>query len=173
MIKNPYSMLESHPKFDLVSDDMQDGQMLSKPQLSVRLGGGDSSPHLKWSGFPEETKSFAVTTYDPDAPTPSGFWHWAVYNISPLTTEIQSGVGSDVNKLPIGSVPLKNDRGMTTFIGAAPPIGTGKHRYCFVIYALDIEKLDLPADATPAFLTFNLLQHTLAWASLTPWYEQK
>ena len=127
-------MLEKLPKFTLFSTDIADGEQLQTAQLSVRLGGQDLSPYLSWSDFPEQTKSFAVTVYDPDAPTPS--------------------------------------RSITSFIGAAPPVGTGKHRYFFVVYALDTEKLDLSPDATPAFLTFNLLSRTLAWASINSWYEQ-
>lgn len=172
MNRNPYEMLDKLPKFVLSSNDIADGQQLPTNQLSVRLGGQDLSPHLAWSDFPEQTKSFAVTAYDPDAPTPSGFWHWAVFNVPKETTEFAQGVGSDNGVLPTGSVALKNDRSLTTFIGAAPPVGTGKHRYLFVVYALDIEKLELSPEATPAFLAFNLLSHTLAWASIATWYEQ-
>ena len=172
MSKDPYEMLEKLPKFTLSSTDIVDGEQLQVAQLSVRLGGQDLSPHLAWSDFPEQTKSFAVTVFDPDAPTPSGFWHWAIFNVPKDITELTQGIGSDSGVLPADSIALKNDRSLTTFIGAAPPVGTGKHRYFFVIYALDTEKLELSPEATPAFLTFNLLSHTLAWASITAWYEQ-
>lgn len=172
MNRDPYIMLAELPKFSLSSNDIADNQRLSSAQLGAGLGGKDVSPHLKWSNFPEETKSFAVTAYDPDAPTPSGFWHWAVFNIPSSTTELVQNAGSKNSTLPDGAIALRNDRGTTSFIGAAPPVGTGKHRYFFVVYALDIERLELPADITPAFLTFNLKPHTLAWASITPWYEQ-
>ena len=172
MNRNPYEMLEKLPKFTLFSTDIADGEQLQTAQLSVRLGGQDLSPYLSWSDFPEQTKSFAVTVYDPDAPTPSGFWHWAVFNISKDITELAQGIGSEGGDLPHGAVALRNDRSITSFIGAAPPVGTGKHRYFFVVYALDTEKLDLSPDATPAFLTSNLLSRTLAWASINSWYEQ-
>lgn len=172
MNRNPYEMLEKFPKFSLSSNDIVDGEQLREPQLSIRLGGQDISPHLAWSDFPEQTKSFAITVYDPDAPTPSGFWHWAVFNIPKDTSELAQGAGNEDALLPPGSIAVENDRGITSFIGAAPPVGTGKHRYFFVVYALDTEKLDLSTDVTPAFLTFNILPHTLAWASITSWYEQ-
>lgn len=171
-MRNPYEMLEKLPKFTLLSNDIADGQQLLKAQLSTRLGGQDLSPHLAWNDFPEQTKSFAVTAYDPDAPTPSGFWHWAVFNIPKDVTELAPGAGSEGGFLPSGSIALKNDRGLTTFIGAAPPAGTGRHRYFFVVYALSAEKLELSSNATPAFLAFNLLSHTIAWASTISWYEQ-
>lgn len=164
-------MLDKLPKFILSSDDIADGGQLQTPQLSTRIGGQDLSPHLAWSDFPEQTKSFAITVYDPDAPTPSGFWHWAVFNVPKGTTELARGIGSDGGVLPAGAIALKNDRNLTAFIGAAPPVGTGKHQYFFVVYALDTEKLKLSPEATPAFLAFNLLSHTIAWASITAWYE--
>lgn len=164
--------MSSLPKFILSSNDIIESEQLKTAQLSTRLGGQDLSPHLSWSDFPEQTKSFAVTVYDPDAPTPSGFWHWAVFNIPKDVTELAQGVGNEGGVLPSSSVVLKNDRSLTSFIGAAPPVGTGKHRYFFAVYALDTEKLDLSPDTTPAFLTFNLLSRTLAWASITSWYEQ-
>ncbi len=172
MERNPYYMLEGKPTFALSSTDITDGEQMPLAQLSTRLGGEDKSPHLKWSGFPDGTKSFALTVYDPDAPTPSGFWHWAVYNLPSDTVELVAGAGNNSELLPSNAVAVKNDRSLKEFIGAAPPPKTGRHRYFFVVYALDTEKLDLPEDATPTFLTFNLLGHTLAWAQLKTWYEQ-
>lgn len=172
MNKDPYFSINHHPKFQLTSTDIQDGQQLSTAQLGVSLGGQDKFPQLSWSGFPVQTKSFAITVYDPDAPTPSGFWHWAAFDIPKQTTQLMTGAGNNLDSLPAGSVVLNNDRGTKQFIGATPPVGSGRHRYFFVVYALDIAKLDLPANASPAVLTFSLRAHTLAWASLVPWYEQ-
>ena len=172
MNRDPYIALNKFPKFTLVSKDINDVQQLSLAQLSVRIGGQDLSPHLLWSGFPDQTKSFAVTVYDPDAPTPSGFWHWAIYNIPKYTTELIQGIGDGNGDLPKCCIAIKNDRGLKSFIGAAPPVGTGKHRYFFVVYALDVKELELSSDATPAFLAFNLLTHTVARASIISWYEQ-
>ena len=138
----------------------------------MQAGGKDVSPQLSWSGAPEGTKSFTVTMYDPDAPTASGFWHWAVFNIPASVTELASGAG-DGSGLPEGAVTLKGDGGVKQFLGAAPPPGHGPHRYYFAVHALDVEKLDVPEDATPAFLGFNMFGHTLARAVITPVYENK
>ncbi|GHF56129.1 hypothetical protein FHX82_002364 [Amycolatopsis bartoniae] len=174
---NPYDFLPQVPAFTLRSDDVADGQTLDTPHLSGIFGvpgGEDRSPHLAWEGAPEGTKSYAVTVYDPDAPTASGFWHWAVFNIPASVTELPSGAGdADGSKLPSGAVTLKNDGGVKQFLGAAPPPGHGPHRYFVAVHAVDVESLEVPEDATPAFLGFNLFSHTLARAVLVPVYENK
>lgn len=171
---NPYDFLPDVPSFSLTSTDVTDGGMLSAPQLSGVFGAGgeDVSPHLAWSGFPEETRSFAVTVYDPDAPTASGFWHWAVADLPVDVTELPAGAGKpDSGLLPAGSVTLPNDGGFRGYVGAAPPKGHGPHRYFFVVHAVDVESLGLPENATPALLGFNLFFHTLARATLVARYE--
>ena len=131
-------------------------------------GGEDISPQLSWSGAPEGTKSYAVTVYDPDAPTGSGFWHWAVADIPATVTELPEGAGDDTGSgLPEGALQLRTDAGAARFIGAAPPAGHGEHRYFVVVHALDVESIGVPTDATPAFLGFNLLSHILGRAILT------
>jgi len=136
-------------------------------------GGSDTSPQLSWSGFPAETRSFAVTCYDPDAPTASGFWHWGVYNIPASVTELPAGAGDpDGSKLPAGAKMTRNDAGIRGYAGSAPPPGHGPHRYFFVVHALDVETLDLGDDPSNAFLGFNLFTHTLARAMIVPVYEQ-
>ncbi len=173
---DPYTFLPEVPTFTLTSSDMEDGKTLAAPQTSAVFGvpgGEDRSPQLSWSGFPEGTKSFAVTVYDPDAPTGSGFWHWAVFNLPASVTELPAGAGAQGGaELPAGAVQLRNDGGFAGFIGAAPPAGHGPHRYFTVVHALDVESLDVPADASPAFLGFNLFGHTLARATITPVFEQ-
>ena len=174
---NPYDFLPSVPAFTVRSDDVADGETLAAPHLSGIVGvpgGEDRSPHLAWEGFPAETKSFAVTCYDPDAPTASGFWHWAVYNIPATVTSLPSGAGDESGSgLPAGAVTLRNDAAVKRFLGAAPPPGHGPHRYFFVVHALNVESLDLPENATPAYLGFTIFGATLARASVVPVYENK
>jgi Raf kinase inhibitor-like YbhB/YbcL family protein len=170
---NPYEFLPQLPSFTLSSDTITDGQKLGNDQVSgiMGAGGNDVSPHLTWSGFPEETRSFAVTMYDPDAPTASGFWHWAVANLPASVTELPEGAG-DGSSLPGDALILRNDAGARRFIGAAPPPGHGPHRYIIAVHAVGVEKLDLPDDATPAFLGFNLFQQAIARALIHGTYEQ-
>lgn len=172
----PYQFLPQVPSFTLTSDDIADGETLPVPQRSGVMGAGgeDESPRLSWHGFPEGTRGFAVTVYDPDAPTVSGFWHWAVANIPAEVTELPAGAGSpDGAGLPEGALTLANDAGLRQYLGAAPPAGHGPHRYFFAVHALDVPSLDLPESATPAYLGFNLFGHTLARAVIVPVYEAK
>jgi len=171
---NPYDFLPKLPTFTLTSADISDGQPLKKPQVSGIMGAGgeDVSPQLKWSGFPEETKSFAVTVYDPDAPTASGFWHWAVLNLPADCTELQAGVGEG-SVLPGDAVTLVNDAGMRRYVGAAPPPGHGVHRYFVAVHAVKVDKLDLSEDASPAYLGFNLFMNAIGRALIHGTYEQK
>jgi Raf kinase inhibitor-like YbhB/YbcL family protein len=171
---NPYGALPSKPGFKVVSNDIQDGEKLPNAQVSGIFGSGgeDITPHLSWGGFPKETKSFAVTMLDPDAPTGTGFWHWAVFNIPATVTTLPRGAGDEKGTgLPAGAIQLPNDARMARYIGAAPPAGHGKHRYMFVVHAVDVESLELDPNTTPAMLGFNLFSHTLARAIITPWWE--
>lgn len=172
--QNPYDFLPQAPSFTLRSDDVTEGGTVPVPQRSGIMGAGgeDRSPHLAWEGFPEGTKSFAVTCLDPDAPTGSGFWHWAVFDIPASVTELTSGAGdADGSGLPRGATMLRTDAGIRQYVGAAPPPGHGPHRYIFVVHALDVESLEVGDEATPAFLGFNMFGHTLGRAMLTPVYE--
>lgn len=171
---DPYTHLPQVASFTVRSRDVRDGEQLALAQVSgiMGAGGDDVSPQLEWSGFPEETKSFAVTVYDPDAPTASGFWHWAVANIPVTTTSLSSGAGDDEGSgLPDGAAQLRNDSGQRRFVGAAPPEGHIPHRYFVVVHAVDVETLDV-ADASPAVLGFNLFSHTLGRARLVAWYQR-
>src|SRR3954447_10058617 len=166
---DPFARLPEAATFTVTSTTVADGGAWSAEQFSVGVPGGeDISPQLSWSGAPEGTKSYAVTVYDPDAPTGSGFWHWAVADIPATVTELPEGAGDDSGSgLPAGAVQLRTDAGTTRFIGAAPPAGHGPHRYFFVVHALDTESIGVPADATPAFLGFNIASHILGRAVLT------
>jgi Raf kinase inhibitor-like YbhB/YbcL family protein len=173
---SPYDFLPHVPSFEVTSTDCADGRPLAMPHVSGVMGAGgeDRSPQLSWSGFPEGTRSFAVTVYDPDAPTHSGFWHWAVANIPASVTELPSGAGDrSGSALPEGAVQLRNDAGYPGYVGAAPPAGHGRHRYFVTVHAVDTERLDVTADTTPAVLGFNLFSHTLGRATLVATYQQE
>jgi Raf kinase inhibitor-like YbhB/YbcL family protein len=169
----PYEFLPDVQRFVLTSVDIQHGEQIPRAQVSglMDAGGEDISPQLAWSGFPATTLGFALTVFDPDAPTASGFWHWAVYNLPAEVTELPAGAGSpDSTALPSEAVTLRNDAGMRRYVGAAPPEGHGDHRYIFAVHALDCSTLELPEDATPAYLGFNLFFHTIGRALLVPVY---
>lgn len=172
---DPYEPLPDLPGFSLTSESITDGQPFPNPQVSGLMGAGgdDASPHLSWSGFPSDTKSFAVTVYDPDAPTAAGFWHWAVADIPVSVTSLAEGAGDeDGSGLPAGAVTLANDASLKRYVGAAPPPGHGPHRYFVVVHAVDVESLGLPDGATPAYLGFNLFSHAIGRARIIGTYEQ-
>ncbi|HYH27047.1 MAG TPA: YbhB/YbcL family Raf kinase inhibitor-like protein [Blastococcus sp.] len=172
---NPYDFLPQVPSFTVTSSDVTDGHPMSMPHVSGIMGAGgeDRSPQLSWSGFPEDTRSFAVTVYDPDAPTASGFWHWGVANIPADVTELASGAGDkDAPQLPEGAVQVRNDAGFPGYVGASPPPGHGPHRYFVVVHAVGSEALDVSAGTTPAVLGFNLAFQTLARATLVATYSR-
>jgi Raf kinase inhibitor-like YbhB/YbcL family protein len=168
-----YDFLPEVPSFTVTSTDVADGEKLSMPQVSGVFGAGgeDVSPQLAWSGFPSETKSFAVTCYDPDAPTGSGFWHWAIANLPASVTELPTGAGSPDASLPEGAVQLAGDAGAKQYIGAAPPSGHGPHRYFFVVHALSEPSLAVDSDTRPALLGFQMFGKTLARGMIVPTYE--
>ncbi|GGC58411.1 YbhB/YbcL family Raf kinase inhibitor-like protein [Hoyosella rhizosphaerae] len=176
MAPNPYASLPILPTFTVTSEDVTDGERLNTPQVSGIFGAGgqDISPQLSWSGFPAETKSFTVSVLDPDAPTGSGFWHWAVANIPASVTDLPAGAGgSESPGLPDGAVQLTNDAGFRGYLGAAPPAGHGTHHYYVVVHAVGVESIDLPETATPGFLGFNLFSHAIARAVIVGTYSQE
>ena len=157
--------------FAVSSNSFKDGDYLAKTHiLSEDFGfgcvGGNISPHLKWSGAPAGTKSFAVTCYDPDAPTGSGFWHWLVVNIPANVSELALGAGSAGGKLPAGSLQTRTDYGTAGYGGPCPPEGDHPHRYLFTVFAVGVDKLPVTADTSAAVVGFNLHFNTLAKAAI-------
>jgi Raf kinase inhibitor-like YbhB/YbcL family protein len=148
------------------------GQLTNKQYANIMgFTGENQSPQLYWENAPAGTQSFAVTAYDPDAPTGSGFWHWLIFNIPANVTELRSGAGDPAKNLaPAGAIQSNSDIGTQGFVGAAPPAGPA-HRYIFTVYALN-KKLDLDKNATPALIGFNIHFATIAQSSIIA-YGQK
>jgi len=169
-VNDPFARLPQVPSFTVTSTSVRHGEVLAPAQMSGLMGvpgGTDSSPQLSWSGAPSGTKSYAVTMYDPDAPTMSGFWHWAVANIPATATSLPEGAGDEHGSgLPSSAVQLATDAGASRFIGAAPPAGHGSHRYVITVHALDVEDIGITPEGSPALLGFLMSSHILARATL-------
>ena len=160
--------------FELKSPDIQPGRPLAEAQVFEGFGchGGNLSPALSWDKAPAGTRSFALTVYDPDAPTGSGWWHWVVYNLPATTQALARGIGKGA-ELPSGALSGRTDFGGSGFGGACPPVGDKPHRYIFTVHALKVEKLDVPLDASPALIGFAINANRIAKASLTATYARK
>ncbi len=161
----------------LISADFSDGDYLGNDHiLSEAYGfgcaGGNVSPQLSWSGAPAGTKSFAVTCFDPDAPTGSGFWHWVVVNIPPDITSLEAGAGGPGGSLPAAALQVRTDFGAPGYGGPCPPEGDHPHRYLFTVFAVGMEELPVTADTAAAVVGFNLNFNTLAKASLMGLYKR-
>ncbi|MVA75209.1 YbhB/YbcL family Raf kinase inhibitor-like protein [Auraticoccus sp. F435] len=159
---DPYTLLPAVPSFTLTSPELADGGSLGEKHA---FEGGNTAPSLEWSGAPEGTRSFLVTCYDPDAPTPSGFWHWVAVGVPADVTSLRDG------ELPEGAFTVRNDYGQPGFCGAAPPPGDRPHRYIFAVTALDTDDTGLDESATPAVVHFMTLQHVLGRALLTGTFQ--
>jgi len=150
----------------LSSKDLQGQLSINEVFNGFGCSGKNISPELSWENAPEGTKSFALTVYDPDAPTGSGWWHWMVFNISKEKKGFEKGV--DLSKST--AVESLTDFGKAGFGGACPPKGDKDHQYIFTIHALDIEKIDLDEKANPALVGYYINAHTLSKASLISYY---
>ncbi len=167
------SVFASEP-FTLSSPQVKNGTIATN-QVYNNFGckGKNISPSLEWKNPPEGTQSFAITMFDVDAPTGSGWWHWIVYNIPASTSSLVLGAGNDPKKLPKGAVQSINDFGFIGFGGPCPPIGAKPHHYIFTIYALNVETMDLPATTMPAAVGFNIHMHMIDKATFTATYSRK
>ncbi len=165
---DPYSLLPHVPSFEVTSHDVTHGMALKDDQVAAL---GNTSPHLSWSGAPSDTLSYTVTCFDPDAPTPSGFWHWALVDLPASCTELATGAGADGPVLPPGAFMLRNDGGQAAFMGAAPPQGDQVHRYYFVVHAVNQPTLGIDAGASNAVMSFNLAFKTAARAIIMGTYQ--
>ena len=153
---------------ELHSDDMSEGQLLSANQVFNGFGcsGKNISPHLSWDAVPEGTKSIAITAYDPDAPTGSGWWHWLVVNLPADTRELPRGISGKLKQ----GLEVETDFGKPGFGGACPPVGHGMHRYQFTVWALKGDKVDVTAESSAALVGYMLNSMALDKATLTATY---
>jgi Raf kinase inhibitor-like YbhB/YbcL family protein len=166
---DPYELLPRVPSFTLDSTDVRQGTPVAEAHV---YAGGNRSPQLAWRDPPRGTRSFVVTCFDADAPTPSGFWHWVAVNLPVSVTSLPTGAGKeDGSSLPEGAFHCRNDYGGRGYGGPAPPKGDRAHRYYFVVHALDVEKLGVDEKASPAAVSFTMLGQTLGRAILVPTYR--
>ena len=163
---NPYDLLPPVPSFTVTSTDLTDGESLDDAQVADK---GNTSPQLSWSGAPEGTQSYVVTCFDPDAPTPCGYWHWVLVDVPADVTSLDTGAAA--RDLPGRAFHVCNDAGDHSFTGAAPPKGDVPHRYFFVVHAVSEPTLGVDADASPAVVSFNLAFKTLARAIIHGTYR--
>ncbi len=158
--------------FTLKSNDV--GGQATLKQVYSGCGGENRSPQLSWENPPKGTKSFAVTIYDKDAPTGSGWWHWLIFNIPADIHGLKTDAGNiNTGIAPEGSVQSKTDFGEYGYGGPCPPKRHGIHQYLITVYALNKEKLDLDKNASPAVVGFNLNFATIQKASIVMYYERK
>lgn len=167
---DPYTLLPAVDSFEVTSTDVSAGRQIDRRFVfgPGDPGGDNVSPALSWSGFPESTRSFVVSCFDPDAPTPSGFWHWTLVDIPVDVTELATGAGNTADAVPAGAFHVATDFGTIGYDGPAPPAGDQVHRYYFVVHAVDVPTLGVDAHAGPTVVAFNLAFHTLARAIIAP-----
>jgi Raf kinase inhibitor-like YbhB/YbcL family protein len=165
---DPYTLLPPVPSFTVTSADVVDGQPLKDDQVAAA---GNTSPQLSWSDVPEGTQSFTITCFDPDAPTPSGFWHWVLVDLPADVRSLDTGAGAVGAELPGNAFMCRNDGGPKAFMGAAPPAGDQVHRYYFVVHAVKEPTLGVDSDMSAAVVSFNLAFKTLGRAILHGTYQ--
>ncbi len=158
--------------FELTSDDIKNGKPMTAEQEYKGFGckGGNHAPVLSWKNPPAGTQSFAVTVFDPDAPTGSGWWHWIVYDIPAKATGLPAN--ATAKNLPAEAKQGRNDYGEHAFGGACPPVGDKPHHYVFTVHALSVPKLDVPEDASAALIGYMIQSNRLGLARLTANYSR-
>lgn len=168
---DPYTLLPEVASFEVTSDSFADGADIPEKFVYDDWGvnGDNVSPHLRWSGAPDSTTSYVVTCFDPDAPTPAGFWHWAIVGIPADVTELAEGAGNGEN-LPQGAFHLAGDGGVKGYMGPCPPAGDRKHRYLFAVNAIEGDALAIDENVTPTVASFNAVFQTSARGVLTGLY---
>lgn len=170
---DPYDLLPPVPALDLASGDIADGASLAAQHVHPNIDGGNRSPQLSWTGAPASSRGFAVTCYDPDAPTGSGFWHWLLLGLPAHCTSLATDAGrGDGAHLPDGAFHLRNDFGQAAYGGACPPPRDPQHRYLFAVHALDTDDLELTPDASAGYAGFTLTAHTVARGVLRPTFRR-
>lgn len=165
----PFETLPAVPAFTVTSEDVFDGAVTATRHVHGSAGGENLSPQLSWSGFPKTTRSFAITCFDPDAPTQSGWWHWQVVNIPVEVTSLARGASP--NGLPAAAIEFRTDYGEPGYQGASPPPGDHEHRYFFAVHALDVESLELDPVTPAAIVGFQIMANTIARAVITPTFS--
>ena len=156
---------------EITSDGIPADSYIDQRFAEPGVGGTNISPGLAWSGAPEGTRSYAITCFDPDAPTGSGWWHWVVFNLPADLRDLPEGAGDGAAPhLPASAIQSRTDFGAPGYGGACPPEGSAPHRYEIKLWALDVEKLDLAPDASGAMVGFFLNAHKVAVADLTATY---
>ncbi len=166
--------LSAQAGMTLSSPDIAPGTIISNDYVFNGFGctGKNISPALKWENPPKDTKSFAVTVYDPDAPTGSGWWHWMLYDLGAFSTGVPRGMGSGAMAVPKYADHGMNDYGQANYGGPCPPVGDKLHHYVFTVYALKVEKLDLPANPSAAMIGFALNANAIEKAEFTAPYAR-
>lgn len=160
--------------FTMTSPQIKANQTMPAEQIFSGFGcqGGNLSPELNWQNPPVGTKSFAVSVYDPAAPTGSGWWHWMVFNIPTDITRLPSGITEAGHNLPHGAVQARNDFGLSAYGGACPPVGDAAHPYIFTVYALSVDKLPLDSNTPPAMVGYMINSNLLGKATFTSYYQR-
>ena len=164
----PYDTLPAVPSFSLTSEDLADGGRMGDRFTAIHE---NLSPGLRWSGAPAGTRSFVVSCFDPDAPSPSGWWHWTVVDLPASAAGLPRGAGESDDGLAAPAFHVRNDAGTRAWFGPYPPAGDGDHRYVFAVHALDVDTLGLDGSASAAAVACQVSFHALGRALLTATYS--